>query len=239
MTYMQQAAETLQGLGEVDRITVYLNSLGGSVFDGMTIFNELKNHPARITVKVMGIAASAASVIAMAAEPGKLVMAEGTFLMIHKAWTWLVGNADDMLKMAATLETLDGEMAAIYARRSGKSLDEVKQKMTEETCFTAEEAVAFGLADKALAADAGDQGEDATAAAYNERLIAAAYKKMPPALAAMLKAAKEARTAAPETVAENEQTADLPASEPEASPSLTGKGNASARQKLAELAQRL
>jgi ATP-dependent Clp protease protease subunit len=100
MTGMSAARfrETLQGLGEVDRITVYLNSLGGSVFDGMTIFNELKNHPARITVKVMGIAASAASVIAMAAEPGKLVMAEGTFLMIHKAWTWLVGNADDMLR---------------------------------------------------------------------------------------------------------------------------------------------
>jgi ATP-dependent Clp endopeptidase proteolytic subunit ClpP len=185
-------AEQLKALGEVDKITVYINSLGGDIFDGMAIYNELKRSSAWINVHVSGIAASAASVIAMAAGRGRLTMEEGSLLMIHKAWTIRVGNADEMREMAATLDKTDENMAGIYARRSGQSVEAIMAAMTAETWYSADEAVEAGLADKAIKTEmvGGDESGNGRAAAWgNERLVAS-FRNIPAAVKGLLAAVK-------------------------------------------------
>jgi ATP-dependent Clp protease protease subunit len=125
-------------------ITVRLNSPGGDVFDGMTIMNALKTHNGKVTVIVEGLAASAASYIAVGAAD-ELRMMEGSMLMIHNALSIVVGNASDLRKEADLLEKISGNIASIYADRSGKSLEEIKTAMDNETWFTAQEAKDFGF----------------------------------------------------------------------------------------------
>lgn len=213
----------LKGLGEIDRLNLHLNSPGGDVFDGVAIFNELKNFSARVWVHVDGLAASAASVIAMAGN--RIVMGEGSFLMIHNAWGVAVGDNRVMAQMAETLEKINGELADIYGRRSGRERGEILAAMDAETWLTADEAVAMGLADKAVKTA---PPVEPTAAAMPERLIAA-YKKMPAELRARAQQPplKTANTAAQE--------------EPEESPASPGGPGANrvARQRLAELSHKL
>jgi len=120
-----------------------INSPGGDVFDGMAIYNALRAHPAPVTVTVDGIAASAASFIAMAGQT--IAMAETSMLMIHNAWGLVIGNRLDMLETAAVMEKIDGQLAAIYAGRSGKPVGDFAAMMDAETWFTASEAQAIGL----------------------------------------------------------------------------------------------
>ncbi len=125
-------------------ITVRLNSPGGDVFDGMTIMNALKAHKGKVTVVVEGLAASAASYIAVGAAD-ELRMMEGSMLMIHNALSIFIGNASEMRKEADLLDKISDNIARIYANRSGKSLEEVKAAMDNETWFTAQEAKDFGF----------------------------------------------------------------------------------------------
>lgn len=129
-------------------VTLRINSPGGSVFGAQAIIAAMREHDAPITARVDSLAASAASVIA--AEAAETEIAQGAMLMIHKAWGLSVGNADDMMATAALLEKIDGQIAATYARRSGGKTDEYLAAMAKETWFTAEEAVAFGLADRMI-----------------------------------------------------------------------------------------
>ncbi len=131
-------------------VSVRINSPGGDTFEGMAIYNALKARTAPVTVTVDGLAASAASLIAMAATD--LRMAEASLMMIHNCWGFCVGNRNDMLEMAAVQEKIDGVMAAIYAGRSGKSTDEIAALMDAETWFTSTEAKAAGLANSVIAA---------------------------------------------------------------------------------------
>lgn len=135
-----------------DRITLRLNSPGGDVFDGLAIFNILKAHPAAIDVVVDGIAASAASFIAMAGDTIK--MSRHSMMMIHEAWGFAMGPAADMRKAADMLERLTGEIASIYTERSGVAKDVWLGRMSEETWFNDQEAVDAGLADEVIAAAA-------------------------------------------------------------------------------------
>ena len=128
------------------RIDVSINSAGGSMFSGIAIFNALKDHPAEVTVKVDGLAASAASIIAMAGDT--IEMGEGSFLMVHRASGFVYGQADDMLKTAEILEKADGEIIDVYARRSKKPVETVRGWVEAETWFTGQEAVEAGLADR-------------------------------------------------------------------------------------------
>jgi ATP-dependent Clp protease protease subunit len=128
------------------KVTVRLNSPGGSVFDGLAIGSLVRNHGKVIAV-VDGLAASAASIIFIAAS--RRVMAPGTMLMIHNPWSMVGGTSNDMRKEAEVLDTIAGEMAKLYADASGGKLTakEAEKLMDAETWLTAEQAVEIGLAD--------------------------------------------------------------------------------------------
>jgi ATP-dependent protease ClpP protease subunit len=130
-------------------VRLLLNSPGGDAFEGIALFNLLREHPGKVTVSVLGIAASAASVIAMAGD--RIEMGESSFLMIHSASGMVMGNAADMNEFAAILAQLDESVAELYARRSGLSVKEVLAMMQRETYLSAKEAVRKGFADAAIA----------------------------------------------------------------------------------------
>lgn len=136
--------DALKELGNVSTINLSINSGGGSVFDGIAIYNMLKTHKATVNVYVEGLAASIASVIAMAGDT--ITMRSGSMLMIHMPFTVLQGNAEEMRKAADTLEKMGDNIVNIYSDRTGISTEEIQQIMSEETWITAEEAVEQGWA---------------------------------------------------------------------------------------------
>ena len=143
---------------DVDELEVHVNSPGGAVWDGIAIMNALKAHRARVTVIVDGIAASAASIVAMGGD--EVVMAEGSQMMIHRASGGAWGNAAFLRDTAAILDKIDGNLAGIYARRAGGTRESWLELMTAETWYDAAEAVEAGLADRA---DESLEGVDAEA----------------------------------------------------------------------------
>lgn len=144
-------------------IRLLVNSPGGMVWEGLAILNALRTHPARVVAVVEGIAASSASFIVAGVD--ELVIVRNAELYIHRAWGMAVGNAADMQKMAADLEHEDRNIASIYAAKTGGTVEEWLAAMTAETFFSAEEAVAAGLADRVL--DPPKGAEDAAKAAKN------------------------------------------------------------------------
>lgn len=140
----KQFADDLKALGKVDLITVRINSYGGDVAQGLTIYRLLADHSAKVVAHIDGIAASIASVIAMAAE--EIHISEAGFLMIHNAWGIAIGNAEDMRSAAARLDMTTGSIRDVYVARTGNNLDQVKKWMDSETWFTASEAVEHGFA---------------------------------------------------------------------------------------------
>lgn len=141
----QEVVRDLAAL-DVETIHVRINSPGGSAFDGVAIYNALKQHPAEVICHVDGLAASGASVIAMAGD--EIRMGEGAFLMIHNAWGVAIGDAATMRQMADTLENLSGSLAGIYSRRTDTDRDQVQAWMDGEKWFDADEALEAGFADK-------------------------------------------------------------------------------------------
>jgi len=138
-------------------IKILINSPGGNVFDGMAIYNILAAHKSKITTEIIGIAASVASVIALAGITRNIC--QGTYFMIHDPTGLCIGTAADMRKMAEDLEKIAGQVANIYVKNSNLGKEEILQKMKEETWFTAEEAVEAGFADSVI-----DYGEMAALA---------------------------------------------------------------------------
>ena len=125
-------------------VVIKLNSPGGDVFEGIEIYNYLKSLSNHVTVEVTGIAASAASIIAMGAD--NILMNTGTSMMIHEASTWAIGNKHDVKKTLNALETIDESIVNIYVERTGKSAEQINEWLAEEKWFTAEEAVNEGFA---------------------------------------------------------------------------------------------
>lgn len=141
------AAEVIGELGEVKGdVTVRVNSYGGDSFEGVAVMNALRHHDGQVTVIVDGVAASAASIIAVGGAD-RLVMRPGSELMIHDAWTFADGNAADLTKVAGDLERTSQSMAEIYADKVGGDPDVWRDMMRAETWFSAQEAVDAGLAD--------------------------------------------------------------------------------------------
>ena len=138
----------------IDTIELLINSPGGDAFEGVAIVNVMRAHQARTVAVVQGVAASAASFIACAAD--ETFMSPNSTLMIHKAWGLSIGNADEHRSHADLLDKVDGEQAAIYTSKSGKSTDEVLELMRAETFMSADEAVAGGFADSVLSAPSDD-----------------------------------------------------------------------------------
>jgi ATP-dependent Clp protease protease subunit len=141
------AAPFVKALRGIDADTIHLriNSPGGSVFAARAIEQALREHKAKVVAHIDGLAASAATFIAMAAD--EIVMAPGALFMIHKAWTFTYGNADDLRTEAELLSKIDGTLADTYAARTGKDAAAVLDMMAAETWFTAQEAVDAGFAD--------------------------------------------------------------------------------------------
>lgn len=129
-------------------LEIELNSYGGSVFAGSEIYTILKSYPGKVTITVTGIAASAASVIAMAADVVKI--SPTAQLMLHNAWTTVRGNAYDFEKEAEVLRGVNESIANAYMLKTGKSKDELLAIMEKESWFTAEKAIEIGLADEML-----------------------------------------------------------------------------------------
>lgn len=145
----RDVAAALDDLGPVPALSVRLSSPGGDYFEGVAIAGMLARHDAQVTVYVDGLAASAASVIAMGAD--RIVMSPGSQLMIHEASSMAWGTADDMRRTAAMLDQTNDDIAALYHARAGGELDEWRQAVRVETWYTAAQAVAAGLADEVAA----------------------------------------------------------------------------------------
>ena len=138
----------LGALPEGTPVDLRLNSPGGSVFDAVTIHNALKRHEGTVTVWIDGIAASAASYVAMAGD--EIVMPENAFLMIHDPAGLVMGTAEDMRAMAEALDKVKGSLVSGYAAKSGRTPEEVSALMAAETWFDASDAVAQGFADRLI-----------------------------------------------------------------------------------------
>ncbi len=130
------------------QITVRLNSPGGDVFDGVAVYNALKNHPAKITTRIEGLAASIASVIALAGD--EVHAYANTMYMIHDPWVMAVGNQEDLRSIADVLEKIGGQLADIYTGKTGLEADTIKEMMRTETWMTAQEGKGLGFVDKVL-----------------------------------------------------------------------------------------
>lgn len=142
----KQFAKDLKALGKPKALDIYINSPGGSIFDGSAIYNQLKRHTATKTVYVEGLAASIASMIAMAGD--EVVIPENAFLMIHRANGFVQGDAGDMRQMADVLEKLESGIVTAYVAKTGRDAAEINEWMADETWLTGPEAVALGFADR-------------------------------------------------------------------------------------------
>jgi ATP-dependent Clp protease protease subunit len=166
----------IDALGGTDASTIHLriNSPGGDVFEARAMVAAIAASKATVIAHVDGLAASAASYVAMACD--EVQIAEGAFLMVHNAWTLAMGNADDLRTQAGLLDKIDASIVADYMRKTGKDQAQIEQWMADETWFTAQESLENGFADLVVT------NEKGTKNAWN----LAAYSKAPQALTAPL-----------------------------------------------------
>lgn len=137
-------SKQLEALGDVDQIDVYINSYGGEVAEGLAIYNALKRHKAKVTTYCDGFACSIASVIFMAGD--ERIMNESSLLMIHNAWTYAVGNSEELRKQADDLEKITQASVEAYKSHSSLTEKEIKKLMDEETWILPTEALEYGFA---------------------------------------------------------------------------------------------
>lgn len=182
----------LRGAPDAKTIVVRLNSAGGNAFDGIAIMNALKDHPARVTVKVDGLAASAAALITLGAD--SVEIGDGAFMMVHNVTAAAFGNGTDLRELAATMAKVDAELVDTIAKRCRKPVDVVRGWLDAETWFTGPEAVEAGLADK-VAKDPGALARAARALAAAKAPIVDALH-LPERLKNALEAVPAAKPAA-------------------------------------------
>ncbi|MGQ9348940.1 head maturation protease, ClpP-related [Mycolicibacterium gilvum] len=141
----------LKGLGDVETIDLHIHSRGGNVYEAVAIMNALRQHDAKVVTTVDGVAASAAGFIAVGASD-ELIMAENAELMAHLPWVMAVGDANDMRKAAERLDQIGNNIASIFAEQAGGTVEDWMAVLTEETWWSAQEAVDAGIADRVLKA---------------------------------------------------------------------------------------
>lgn len=142
----KEFSQAISDLGKVSQLRIRINSAGGDVFEGFAIYNQIRRLDYPVDVYVDGIAASIASVIAMAGD--KIYMAEPSQMMMHNPWGFGVGDADSLRSVAAELDSLKDAIAGVYFKRSGVSHSRIANWMDEETWFSETSAVDAGLADQ-------------------------------------------------------------------------------------------
>lgn len=155
-------------------VEVLINSPGGDMFEGLAIYNLLRDYSGEVTTKALGMAASAASVVFEAGDRREI--GASAFVMIHNAWTLAAGNRHDFRAMADYLEPFDAAMAEIYAAATGKTTAEIVKMLDAETWINGPDAIEQGFADELLASDKvlHDTGDNASAAARLDRALAQA-----------------------------------------------------------------
>lgn len=163
--------DDLDSLGDVSTINLYINSPGGSVFEGVAIHNMLKRHKAKINVYVDALAASIASVIAMAGDT--IFMPKNAMMMIHNPWTVAMGNSKELRKVADDLDRISVSAIETYLQKAGDKLEKekLKQMLDDETWLSADDAYQYGLCD--VVQEANDM-----AASISEDLFSK-YKNVP------------------------------------------------------------
>lgn len=163
----KSVAAQLRAIGP-QPIEIQINSPGGDMFEGIAIYNVLREHPQPITVKIMGMAASAASIVAMAGD--EIQIGAASFVMIHNCWVVAVGNRHDMIDTAEFLAPFDQAMTDLYAARTGQDAKQVAKWMDSETYMSGSQAIERGFADGLLAADqiTVDEGAQASDRQLNE-----------------------------------------------------------------------
>lgn len=162
----KRVSAALRKIGNRD-VTVKINSPGGDMFEGISIYNLLRQHPAKVTVEVMGWAASAASIVAMSGD--EIKMGPGTFMMVHNAWGVVVGNRHDMRSSADLFDGFDAAMVDIYEARTGSKRADIEALMDAETFMGASQAVDKGFADEI---DTGLKAKQAADAAVGDKVFA-------------------------------------------------------------------
>jgi len=166
----KRIASALRNMGAGD-VTVNINSPGGDLFEGLAIYNLLREHQGHVTVKVLGVAASAASVIGMAGDTVQI--ARAGFFMVHNGWVIASGNRHDLRDIADWLEPFDQSMADIYVARTGQDLAAVQKQMDGETWIGGSSAVDQGYADELLPSDQVGKSEGKASANAVRRVEAA------------------------------------------------------------------
>lgn len=169
----KRIAGALRSIGKDKPVTVYINSPGGDMFEGLAINSLLQEHKGKVTVKVLALAASAASVIAMGAD--EVQIARGAFFMIHNAWIVAAGNKNELREVADWLDPFDRAMADIYAERTGQDVKAIIKAMDKESWIGGAESVELGYADSVIDFTV-DESDD-------ENSPASAVRKMDIALA--------------------------------------------------------
>lgn len=166
----KRIAGALRAMGK-GPVTVNINSPGGDMFEGLAIYNLLREHDGEVTVRVLGLAASAASIIAMAGDTVQI--ARAGFLMIHNCWGCVCGNRHDLREIAETLEPFDRAMAGIYAARTGEAVEAMAKLMDAETWIGGEAAIEDGFADELLESDQVEKGSSKASASAIRRVESA------------------------------------------------------------------
>lgn len=195
-TSASQFVAALDAIPRGKPVSLYVNSEGGSIKDGLEIFNAIKAREADVTAYITGYALSIASIIPLAAA--KVVTPKGSVWMLHKPWTGQQGNADDMRKAAVMLDKHEEAMVAIYAAETGQQPDKIKEDLTAETWLTGEEAVAYGLAD--------EMNEEPVALASLEH---SRFRRMPAALGHVAPHAQNAHRKGPNMDPNDTKTAPV------------------------------
>lgn len=156
----KKVAAQLRAIGDRP-VEVQINSPGGDMFEGIAVYNVLREHPRDITIKVMGMAASAASIITMAGD--RIEIGAASFVMIHNCWVLAIGNRHDMRETSEWLEPFDQAMVDLYAARTGQKPADVAKWMDAETYMSGSQAIERGFADALLPADRIVSDDDARA----------------------------------------------------------------------------
>jgi ATP-dependent Clp protease protease subunit len=195
----KQFRAALDGI-DANTIILNVNSPGGDVFDGIAMYNDLLAHKASVVVRVTGLAASAASVVAMAGD--EVHIAENAFFMIHNAWSIAIGDTREMTARAKLLKKIDGELADVYASVTGGDVADIAGQMDDETWLTSDEAIEQGFADKVI-----DHAEPADAEA-RASFDLAVFKNVPRGLQPSRRKAK-AKKNPPAVVVPTEDLSEL------------------------------
>lgn len=146
----KRISAALRSIGNQD-VIVNMNSPGGDFLEGVTIYNLFQQHPKKVTMRILGMAASAASIIAAAGDVVQI--AKAGFVMIHNAQAVVIGDRNDMLEFAGVLETFDKAMAGVYATRTGLDEKVIGKMMDKETVMSSQNAIDKGFADELLPSD--------------------------------------------------------------------------------------